>query len=65
MNQADQKMSKSIRVEHIRDGASKSEQIELRGMIRLEMIGLKASGEKPSRSERRERRAVPKEKIKA
>ena len=35
-----------IRVEHIRDEESRSEQIELRGMIRLEQIGVKASEEK-------------------
>ena len=39
-------MSGAIRVEHIRYGASRSEQKELGGMIILEMSGVKASGEK-------------------
>ena len=39
-------MSEAIRVENIRDGASRSEQIELREMIRLEQSGVKASGER-------------------
>ena len=39
-------MSGAIRVEHIRDGSSRSEQTELRGVIRLEQSGVKASGEK-------------------
>ena len=33
-------------VEHIRDGASRSVQTEMRGMIRLEQSRVKASGEK-------------------
>ena len=45
-------MSIAIRVEKIRDEASRSEQIDLRGMIRLEQSGEKANGEKCSRSER-------------
>ena len=44
----------SIRVEHIRDGESRSEQIDLRIMIRLEQSGVKASGEKRGRSEQSE-----------
>ena len=39
-------MSGAIRVEHIRYGASRSEQTEMREMIRLEQNGVKASGEK-------------------
>ena len=38
--------------EHIRDGASRSEHIDLKGMIRLEQSGVKASGEKRGRLER-------------
>ena len=45
-------MSREIRVENIRDGESRSDQIELRVMIRLDQSGLKASGEKRGRSER-------------
>ena len=45
-DQAHQIMSGKIRVEHIRDGEIRSEQMELRGMIRLEQGGVKASGEK-------------------
>ena len=45
-------MSGAIRVEHIRDGKSRSEQTELMGIIRLEQSGVKASGEKSGRSER-------------
>ena len=44
--QADQIMSRAIRVEHIRDGASISQQTELSEMFRLEQSGVKASGEK-------------------
>ena len=60
-------MIRAIRVEHIRDGASRSEQTELRGMIRLDQSGVKARGENAAdwsraRTSRRERRAVPKEK---
>ena len=50
-DQADQSMSGSSIVEHIRDGASRSEQTDLRGMIKLEQRGVKASGEKRGRSE--------------
>ena len=39
-------MSGAIRVENIRDGASRSDQTELRGMIRLEQSGVTVSGEK-------------------
>ena len=39
-------MSGSIRAEKIRDRASISDQKYLRGMIRLEKSGVKASGEK-------------------
>ena len=39
-------MSGAIVVEHIRDGASRSYQKELMGMIRLDQSGVKASGEK-------------------
>ena len=53
LEQADQSMSGAIRVENIRDGASRLEQIELRRMIRLEQIVVKASREKRGRSERR------------
>ena len=52
--QADQSMSGAIRVEHIRDGASRSEKTELRGIIRLEQSGFKTSGPKRDRSEWRE-----------
>ena len=45
-------MSGAIRVEHIRDGTSRSEHTELRGMIRLDQSGVKESGEKRGRSER-------------
>ena len=44
----------SIIVEHIRDGAIRPDQTYLRGMIRLEQSGVKASGEKCGRSERNE-----------
>ena len=44
--QSDQSMSGAIIVEHIRDEESISEQTELRGMIRLEQSGVKASDEK-------------------
>ena len=60
----------SIIVEHIRYGTGRLDQTELRGIIRLEQSGVKESGEKRGRSERskniteRERRAVPKEKMK-
>ena len=41
---SDQSMRVAIIVEHIRYGSSISEQTELRGMIRLEQSGVKASG---------------------
>ena len=44
--QAYQSMSGAIRVDNIRDGSSRSEQIELRVMIRLEQIRVKTSGGK-------------------
>ena len=44
-------MSGAIRVDQIRDGESKSEQTELRGMIRLEQSGVNTSGEKRGRLE--------------
>ena len=44
--QADLITSGAIRVENIRDGAIRSKQTELRGIIILEQIGVKASGEK-------------------
>ena len=47
-------MSEAVIVEHIRDGSRISDQTELRGMIRLEQIGVKASGEKCGGSERSE-----------
>ena len=59
-------MSGAIIVDHIRDGASRSEQTKLRVMIGLDQRGVKASREKRGRLERskniteRERRAVPK-----
>ena len=57
-------MSGSIRVEHIRDGASRLEQIELREITRLDLSGVKASGEKRGRSERI-KNTTQKEKIRA
>ena len=39
-------MSGAIRVEKIRDGESRLEQTDLRGMIRLEQSGVRASGGK-------------------
>ena len=39
-------MSREIIVEQIRDGASRSDQTDLRIMLRLEQSGVKASGEK-------------------
>ena len=39
-------MSGEIIVENIRDKASRSEQTELRGMIKLEQSGVRLSGEK-------------------
>ena len=68
--QSYQSMSGAIRVEHIRDVTSRSEQIDLRVIIRLEKSGVKASGEKNAeyqsiaRTSRREIRAVPKDKRK-
>ena len=44
-------MIEVIRVEQIRDEESRSEQTDMRGMIRLEQIQVKASGEKRVRSE--------------
>ena len=41
-------MSGAIIVEHIRDGKSRYEQTELRGMIRLEQSRVKASGKNMS-----------------
>ena len=45
-------MSRVIIVKHIRDKASRSDQTDLRVMIRLEQSGVKASGGKCGRSER-------------
>ena len=53
-DQEDQSMSGAIIVEHIRYGASRSKQTQLRGMIRLEQSGVKSSGDKCDRSERSE-----------
>ena len=39
-------MSRAIRVEQIRDGAIRLDNTDLRGMIRLDQSGVKASGEK-------------------
>ena len=47
-------MSGAISVEKIIYGKIRSEQRELRGMIRLEQSGVRASGEKRGRSEQRE-----------
>ena len=44
-------MSGAIRDENIRYRASRLDQTELRGMIRLEQVRVKASGEKRGRSE--------------
>ena len=44
--QADKNMRGEIRVEPIIDGASISEQTELRGMLRIEQSRLRESGEK-------------------
>ena len=52
--QADKSIIGEIRVEQIRYGSSRSGQIDLRGMIRLENSRVKASGEKRVRSERSE-----------
>ena len=51
MEQSDHIMIRAIIVEQIRDGESRSEQTELRGMIRLEQSRVKASGKKRGRSE--------------
>ena len=51
MEQSDQSMSGAIGVEQIRDRESISDQTELRVMIRLEQIGVKASGENCGRLE--------------
>ena len=45
-------MSRVIRVENIRYGSSRSEYTELMGVIRLEQIRVKASGERRGSSER-------------
>ena len=47
-------MSAAIRVEQIRDGKSRLEQTEMRGMIRLDQSGVKESGEKRGRSDQSE-----------
>ena len=47
-------MSGAIIVEHIRDKSSRSEQTELRRIIRLEQSEVKTSGEKRGRLERSE-----------
>ena len=44
-------MSGAIRVEKIRYVEIRSEHTEMRGMIKLDQIGVKASGEKRGRSE--------------
>ena len=44
--QADHSTSGSIRVEHIRDGARRSDQKELRERIRFDLSGVKANGGK-------------------
>ena len=68
MEKTYQSISGAIIFEHIRDGASGLEHIDLRGMIRLEQNGVKASGEKCGRLERskniteREKRRAKKEK---
>ena len=54
MEQADQSMIRAITVEQIRDGESRSDQTDLRGMIILDQSGVKESGEKRSRSEQSE-----------
>ena len=46
-------MIRAIRVYQIRDGASRSEQTEMKVMIRLKQIGVKENGEKRGRLERR------------
>ena len=45
-------MSEAIRVDHIINRTSRLKHTELRGMIRLEQIRVKTSGEKRGRSER-------------
>ena len=50
----DQSMSRAIIIEQIIDGERRSDQAELRGMIRLDQSGVKASGEKRGRSEQSE-----------
>ena len=54
LEQADQSMSGTIRFEQIRDGEIRPDQTELRGIIRLDQSGVKASGEKRGRSEQSE-----------
>ena len=44
--QAYQSMSGAIRVENIRDGATRSDQTDMRRIIRLDQSGVKASEEK-------------------
>ena len=44
LEQEDQSMSGTIRFEQIRDGESRPEKTDIRGMIRLEQSGVKASG---------------------
>ena len=46
LEQLDQSMSVAIRVEHMRDVASILEKTYIIGMIRLELIGVKASEQK-------------------
>ena len=52
LDKAENSTSGAIRVEHIRNGASISEQLKLRGIIRLEKSGVKSSREKRGISER-------------
>ena len=52
LKQAYQSMIRAIVFGQIRDGASRSEQIELKGMIRFEQSRVKSSGEKCGRQER-------------
>ena len=54
MEKSDKSINRASRVEQIRYGSSRLEQKELRGMIRLEQRGVKASGEKSGRSEKNE-----------
>ena len=52
LKQAYQSMIRAIVFGQIRDGASRSEQIELKEMIRFEQSRVKSSGEKCGRQER-------------